>query len=255
MDSSGNFIVDGSAATNLFNNSDPGARNPRQAEAGYSGGNNITVQIRQSWAGLESGWYSCGVYGFHMCAQGGNYYAPPAVNCWNTGSWPCDTNGQNCNYDYKFNSYLMADGKSFIKPSCDGGTGCWNNPYPTGLATGIAVLSNGCTNYYLGTLDENNFSMWKIYPFACKRIKNGNTWVDEYSVTNGMIKLNNDMAGSCKYELVCNNGYTPASSSTKSNYVQCNDKNCKGWFDGSVSTLINSKNLNSSCVASAVTTN
>lgn len=259
IDKSGNILINSTTAATLFNNADPSAASRRRAEAGYTASNKITVQPRQNWDGQQSGWYTCGVWGFHMCEEDQDYYAPPAVNCWSYSFWPCDSNGQNCKYDYAFNSYRMADGKTFVKPSClrSGGcsnaNGCWCNPYPNDIATGSKIVGKGCSVNYLGPLTNdvnslNNVSLWKIWPFACKRIKNGADWVDDYTVSHGRVHVNVDLADRCKYELVCDTGYVPEVSETEVNSVECIGLECKGWFDGFMSVLTDFKHLNTSCV-------
>lgn len=240
INSDGQIVIDTRAAPTLFDNTDPDTVQRKHAEGAYTAPDTILVQTRHFWKDMAQDWYVCTATGFHLCNKNGDYIAPPSMHCWTTERWPCDENGQNCNYDYLFNSYLMADGKTFAKPSTfysPSNPNGWQNPYPSQVATGDGVLASGCNMYYLD-YDEDQRSMHKVQAFACKMIKNGLTWTNSLYIDSrhGTFKLDNGTLGECKYELVCDEGYTLSESGIS--HMECRGIECKGFFDGLITKYL-----------------
>lgn len=220
IDSNGNILIDRTAVPSLTNSADS---DTARATAGFAGQGQILVKKHTFWPDNNSGWYNCSGVTFQLCDMRGNFAAPHAPDCWSNGSWPLNTG-----YDYIFNSWRMAD-DSYMAASSNAS---WSNPYPDGVATGDSSNPTGCSEKLLGPLETENVgteivtvSDMKIYPFACKLLPGSlpNTWSTTHSVTGGKIVLDNSTAGTCTYNLQCDEGYTVSGGGQ----TTCTDTGCK----------------------------
>ena len=251
IDSNGNILVNSSTAPNLF---DISAEN-HNAQAAFTGTDIIAVRTSDRWDAnnMYSGWYTCQTnWGLHACTKNGNYVAPPAeLWCHTSGGDSCISNDGNC--DYKFNSWVLgANHTKFVSPSCYGGlsqncplsNGCWCNHYQSGqIAYGNGVGTGLCTESDLNPISESTtgiLSIGHVYPFACKRFYVNGTWTDEVDVANGRIILDNSTPGTCRYEIVCNEGYHQSYGNSG---FECTGTQCKNFFNGNPSPL----NITASC--------
>ena len=236
IDQNGNILVNGSTATNLFNNTD---NTTKKAQGQYNQNGFVTVIENTFWTGYQNNWYVCSGVQFNRCVIGENLVLPYAPNCWGY-----DTDPQTTGYDYLFVGWRTADGTKHLASSPQS----WSNPYPSdGAATGDSVITGGCTDTYLGSgSTSSGTSDHKIYPFACKKFDRGSNypasqrWVTEIDWPEGHGKLkliSPEYNSMCSYRLMCNDGYHLVHAGGAR--WGCEGSSCAAdFFDGTIGSLL-----------------